>query len=457
MSEEKTETKENSEMSFLDHLEEMRGVILRSMAVFILAFVSVLIGFHYFNSLMMFPLNSAKKLLAIYTGNTEQTIEAKTDKIGPVYLVKDSKDGNDIKEGPYWILPKEDGGKITLTADGVSQNNAWYSDIKLRSMTFATPIIVYFYVGFLGALCFSLPAIFYFAAKFIAPGLKEEELKLMRPAMIAAVVLFSIGAAFAFSFILPAGIAFMSWMAQGMNMEMFPDAQSYYSMVIFVTLAIGITFELPLVVVILIYLGILNPEWLKKNRRLVFVILLVFASIVTPPDIITQCSLTIPLYLMYEMALRIGIAMRKRKLAREAEEERLAEIEDAKERKEYAQMVAKERLAEEKEELIDDPAINEIDTSHYEIEDKYGTRDTSYYDDPAYDYGSNDDEDYGYNAYIDYGKLSRPVPEFSPNWDLNKKDYSFMSPNWQLNDKVADVNKTTEEESSKESEENNPN
>ena len=162
----------------------------------------------------------------------------------------------------------------------------------------------------------SLPAMLYFTAKFVAPGLKEEELRLMRPAMVIAVLLFALGSAFAFLFILPAGIAFMSWMAQGMNLEMFPDAQSYYSLVIFVTIAIGITFELPLVVIILIYLGVLNPDWLKKNRRIVFVIILIFAAIVTPPDVITQISLTIPLYIMYEASLVIGERLRKKKLAK---------------------------------------------------------------------------------------------------------------------------------------------
>ena len=430
-----------AEMSFLEHLEEMRGVILRSISVFVLALIGVLVCFHYFNALMMYPLNSAKKLLAVYTGASEHKIEAKTDKIGPVFLVKEGADGKEIKDGPFWILPKED-GQITLTAEGISQAGTWYNDIKLRSMTFATPIIVYFYVGFLGALGISLPAMLYFTAKFVAPGLKEEELRLMMPAMVIAVLLFALGSAFAFLFILPAGIAFMSWMAQGMNLEMFPDAQSYYSLVIFVTIAIGITFELPLVVIILIYLGVLNPDWLKKNRRIVFVIILIFAAIVTPPDVITQISLTIPLYLMYEASLVIGERLRKKKLAKEAREERLAEIEDEKERREYAREIARERLEEQAREAEYDADsqsesssddIGPIDTSHYELQQDFGTRDTS---DPAYDYAYDDndsDEDYGIESYIDYGKLSRPTPQFAPDWSLNKKDYSYMSPNWELN------------------------
>lgn len=172
-------------------------------------------------------------------------------------------------------------------------------------------------------------------------GAKKEELDVLLPGIIAAIILFAIGVCFAFFFMLPMGIAFMSWMSQGMQLEMFPDAQSYYSMVIFLTIAVGITFELPLVEFILIYVGILDVKWLENNRRMVFLIILIFATVITPPDAITQVSLTIPLYLMYEVALRLGKKMRRAKLRREAEREKLEAIEEEKERKEYAKQSRK--------------------------------------------------------------------------------------------------------------------
>ena len=251
------ESQENdpSEMTFLEHLEEMRFVILKILAFFSAALVFVLVFFHYFNSMMLYPLNSAKEILANWVGD-EQVTDVKTERIGPVYLVPDGGDGK-AKTGPYFIEPKDD--SIVLFKDK-KPANPWYADIKLRSMSFTTPIVVYFYVGFLGALGLSLPAAFYFAARFVAPGLKKEELAMLRPGIIAAIFLFAVGVCFAFFFMLPMGIAFMSWMSQGMQMEMFPDAQSYYSMVIFLTMAVGVTFELPLVEFILIYIGILTPR-----------------------------------------------------------------------------------------------------------------------------------------------------------------------------------------------------
>ena len=201
------ESQENdpSEMTFLEHLEEMRFVILKILAFFSAALVFVLVFFHYFNSMMLYPLNSAKEILANWVGD-EQVTDVKTERIGPVYLVPDGGDGK-AKTGPYFIEPKDD--SIVLFKDK-KPANPWYADIKLRSMSFTTPIVVYFYVGFLGALGLSLPAAFYFAARFVAPGLKKEELAMLRPGIIAAIFLFAVGVCFAFFFMLPMGIAFMA-------------------------------------------------------------------------------------------------------------------------------------------------------------------------------------------------------------------------------------------------------
>ena len=317
-----------SEMTFLEHLEEMRFVLLKILGFFAVALVFVLVFFHYFNSMMLYPLNSAKEILAKWAG-TEQVVDVKTERIGPVYLVAENG-GKSEKTGPFFIEPKDD--SIVLFKNKKPENS-WYADIKLRSMSFTTPIVVYFYVGFLGALGLSLPAAFYFIARFVAPGLKKEELAMLRPGIIAAIFLFAVGVCFAFFFMLPMGLAFMSWMSQGMQLEMFPDAQSYYSMVIFLTMAVGVTFELPLLEFILIYVGALNTKWLKDNRRVVFMLILIFATVITPPDAITQISLTLPLYLMYEVALRLGEKARAKKLRREAERERLEEERDELERR----------------------------------------------------------------------------------------------------------------------------
>ncbi len=430
----KGQAKDPNDMTFLEHLEDFRGVIIKSLLVFILALIGVLAAFSYFNQLMLYPLNAAKHILAVYYGKgvpAAAESASEPEKLGPVWLVDENGQN---KSGPYFILAKDTSVKLA-PAPAPAENRGWYADIKLRSMSFTTPIIVYFYVGFLGALGITLPALAYFAAQFIAPGLTREEKKLLKPGAIIAVLLFCTGAAFAFFFMLPMGIAFMSWMSQEMSMEMFPDAQSYYSMVIFLTMATGATFELPLLEIILIYLGVLNVEWLKKNRRIVFIAILIFSAIVTPPDAITQVSLTIPLYLLYEVALRVGEKMRAKKLQKEAAQEAEEAKRDAEEEAEYIRSEAKKRLAEEKAEK-ESNEFEEIDKSHYgepsELPDDY---DPNVVESDDYMY----DEVYG-NFYSDSSEDGlvypddRPEPQLGPDWNLNRPDTSFFTPDWTLNE-----------------------
>ena len=441
-----------NEMTFLEHLEEMRGVILKSLTVFTLAFLVVIVGFYYFNKLMLFPLNQAKNILNTVYATADKIENSEPEKLGPVYLVEE-KDGKQLKTGPFYIVAKDN--NVVLSKD--SPNRSWVNDIKLRSMSITTPIFVWLSVGFLGSLGMSLPLIMYFVARFITPGLTKEELRMLAPGVAVGVLLFFIGAAFAFCFMLPMGIAFMAYMSQGMQLEMFPDAMSYYSMVIFVTIATGVTFELPLLECILIYLGVLNVDWLKKNRRMVFLIILVFAAVVTPPDVITQVSLAIPLYFLYEASLRIGIRLRKSKLAKEAANRAKEEAEEAAEHKENVQQEAKRRLAEIEEDKKYD-AAKEMSSSDEDEDDEYSEYGRDPYE-AELDNLDNFEDDYGmyddsaYEGYIDYGELSNPKPDptlkFSPNWELNAPDTSALSPNWLLNEPENEpINPDTEQEKS---------
>ena len=439
---EETQTAANpaDEMTFLEHLEEMRTVILKSLGVFMVAFVIVICGFYYFNKAMLMPLNSAKKILASYVGQ-EQTAKTsvKDQTLGPVYLEME-REGKKDRVGPLYIVPKDD--SVVLVKNPPSSGN-WVADIKLRSMSITTPIYVWLSVGFLGSLGMALPFVAYFVARFVMPGLTEQELKMLAPGAIAGTILFFVGAAFAFFFMLPMGIAFMAWMSQGMQLEMFPDAMSYYTMVIFVTIATGLTFELPLLEFILIYLGVLNVEWLKKNRRMVILILVVFAAIVTPPDCITQISLATPLYLLYEVSLRLGERARKRKLAREAAEEAAEKEREEREEAEYVKEEARRRLAEEKEEKIAEAnegakAIAEDNAAPYDnLEDSAYEELDTLEDDYDYDTYMRELESTTSEGYINYGDLAKGAPDtsvLSPDWSLNEPDTSLMSPDWSLNE-----------------------
>lgn len=442
-----SEDESGAEMSFLEHLEEFRDVVIKCLIALVIAFIVATVGFHYLNKGLMYPLNAAKGIIVNYFDIADTPPPAQAEKIGPFFLVKYGDDGKEVaKEGPFFMESEATAaleGATTLTRlkNGDLNAMAWHSKIQLRAMSFQTPIVLWFSVGLMGAVGLALPFMLYFIAKFIAPGLTTKERRIMKPTIAVAVLLFFIGSAFAFFFMLPMGIAFMAWMSQNMGLEMFPDAQSYYMMVIFLTLVVGITFEVPLLLTVLIYLGVLNPDVLKKNRRMVFLVILIFATVVTPPDCITQVSLAIPLYLLYELALVIGVKFRNKKLKREAEEERLAEIQDEKERREYIASEAAKRRAEEEEENEGKSPAKKYDDG---LPDDYDpNKDDEYEDHHHYDYDDDDEYDpYGLDDDYDPEEFDRLKKSFSPNWQLNEPDLSFFTPNFK-EDEV--IEKPTEE------------
>lgn len=445
-----TEDDNSGEMSFLEHLEELRDVIIKCLIALVIAFIISTVGFHYLNKGLMYPLNSAKTLLVNYFNVDSNPPEAKAEKIGPFYLVKYEDGKESAREGPFFMESQAkvlEEGSVSLTRLVQGDLNAlsWHSKIQLRAMSFQTPIVLWFSVGLLGALGLALPFILYFIAKFIAPGLTEKERGIMKPTIAVAVFLFFIGAAFAFSFMLPMGIAFMAWMSQNMGLEMFPDAQSYYMMVIFLTLVVGITFEVPLLITVLIYLGVLNPDSLKKNRRMVFLVILIFATVVTPPDCITQISLAIPLYLLYELALIIGVRFRNKKLKREAEEERLAEIQDEKERKEYIESEAAKRRAEEADENDETSATPKKKYDDNLPDDYDPNKDDEYEDHHHYDYDDDDYDPYNLDDFVDSEEEERLNKIFGPNWQLNEPDLSYFTPKFKEPEK-ADAETEVESE-----------
>ena len=124
-------------------------------------------------------------------------------------------------------------------------------------------------------------------------------------------------------FILPVSLAFtieFSFNVLGLDVYR-PEAGNYYSTVIWMTFAVGVAFQFPLILVLLIRIGILSVEKLRKSRRLVLVILMVSAALITPGgDPVSLCILTIPLYFLYEMAIIVGSAVERKKSIKEWED-----------------------------------------------------------------------------------------------------------------------------------------
>lgn len=165
----------------------------------------------------------------------------------------------------------------------------------------------YIKLAFFGAAFCSFPMFAIQAWIYIAPGLYRNEKKIFAPFLIATPILFLLGAALAYFFVFPfAWKFFLSFQVGGnnsMHIELQAKVSEYLSLVMRLIMAFGITFELPVMLTLLAKIGFITSQRLKKFRRYAYVIAFVIAAILTPPDVITQTSLAIPLIILYEVSI----------------------------------------------------------------------------------------------------------------------------------------------------------
>jgi sec-independent protein translocase protein TatC len=162
------------------------------------------------------------------------------------------------------------------------------------------PIKVAAITGFVVAL----PIIMWQVWSFVSPGLRPVERKFAWPFALSAVVLFAAGGAFAF-FVMPIGLNFLATFL-GSNASYFPDIDQYLSFFLLLVVIFGITFELPVVIVLLGLLGLVSSKWLASRRRAIWVIIIFAALVVTPgADPFTPTALFVPLIALFETSLLV--------------------------------------------------------------------------------------------------------------------------------------------------------
>lgn len=272
------------EMSFLDHLEELRWHIIRSLAA---TAVFTIVAF--FNVKWVFQ----NVILA----------PAKAD-------------------FPTWRA-------LCKIGHLVDNLDLCISDIPLqlqsRYMTgqFTITIVAAFIIG----LTISFPYVAWELWRFIRPGLKKKERSGSRGVVGAISFLFFLGVSFGYYLIAPLMVYMMvNYQISDMIVNEF-DITSYVQTVVVLVFGAGILFQLPVVIYFLSKLGIVTPAFLRKYRKHSFIIILIIAAIITPPDPLSQTIVTIPLYLLFEISILISARVEKKRLkaeeAERAEEERL--------------------------------------------------------------------------------------------------------------------------------------
>ncbi|MGO4476059.1 twin-arginine translocase subunit TatC [Massilia sp. 2TAF26] len=176
---------------------------------------------------------------------------------------------------------------------------------KMIATGVSSPFLVPMKVTLVLALIISLPWVFYQAWAFIAPGLYAHEKRLVLPLVISSSLLFIAGVAFCYFLVFGRVFHFIANFAPS-SIAVMPDIENYLDFVISMCLAFGATFEVPVVVVILVRMGIISVEKLKSIRPYVIVGAFVIAAVVTPPDAVSQLALAVPMCLLFELGLLLA-------------------------------------------------------------------------------------------------------------------------------------------------------
>lgn len=265
-------------MSFLDHLEELRWHIVRSLiAIGIFSVTAFMMKDFFFHELILGP-----SRLDFYTYKLLCEI---SEKLSLPALC--------IEELPFVIQSRQMAGQFSMHVTS----------------------------SFVIGLIIAFPYAFWEMWRFVAPGLYYNEKKIARGATFFVSLLFMIGVAFGYYIISPLSINFLSnYQVDASVINQF-DITSYVTTITMLVLACAFVFQLPIVVFFLTKAGIINAEFMKSFRRHAFVVILVLGALITPPDPISQILVSLPLYGLYEISIYISAVVGKRRRKKLALEE----------------------------------------------------------------------------------------------------------------------------------------
>ena len=165
-----------------------------------------------------------------------------------------------------------------------------------------SPILVPLKITLMAAFMVALPVVLYQVWAFVAPGLYSHEKKLVLPLVVSSTVLFIAGVAFCYFLVIPGMSKFIQAFAPS-SITAAPDIEQYFGFVLTLFLVFGIAFEVPIAVIVLARIGVVTIEQLKQFRGYFIVGAFVIAAVVTPPDVISQLALAIPMCILYEIGI----------------------------------------------------------------------------------------------------------------------------------------------------------
>ena len=252
-------------MTFWDHLDELRSHIFRSLiAVVVLAIIAFLNREFIFDSVILAPSTSD-----FFTNRA-----------------------------------------LCKVGEWLSLNALCIDDMKLEiiNIKMSGQFLTHMYISIIAGFIFAFPYVLWEIWRFVQPAMLENEKKYSKGGLFISTLLFLMGILFSYYLIVPLTVNFLGTYQVSESVTNQISLSSYISTVVSVTFAVGIVFELPILVYFLTKIGILTPDFMKKNRKYMFVILLVLSAIITPPDMFSQVLVVLPLIGLYEIS--IGVSKR---------------------------------------------------------------------------------------------------------------------------------------------------
>ncbi|HTV39451.1 MAG TPA: twin-arginine translocase subunit TatC [Candidatus Sulfotelmatobacter sp.] len=328
--------------SFLEHLEDFRWVLIKCIVSLGLGMLICLVGANYVVQILKWPTthNLVRALGQRYNwkvpwapaGQTDDTqvaiVSFGTNHIGNFQFTPEERAAFNLGTNHFidvQIEPLMAGTNLVLGWHAVPETNAvaqgQHLDVTLINLGPADAFFVAFQVAFYGGMVLSAPFILYFIASFVFPALRLNERKHVYRALFFGGGLFVIGVCFCYFVLMPVALAasqlYSNWMGFGAYQW---RAEDYISFVCKFMLGMGLGFELPVVVLTLVKIGVLSYSTLAGARRYMIVINLLLGAVLTTPEVVTQLLMFVPLQLLYEITVWIAWYWDRRDKKREAVE-----------------------------------------------------------------------------------------------------------------------------------------
>ncbi|MFC0273343.1 twin-arginine translocase subunit TatC [Metabacillus herbersteinensis] len=186
-------------------------------------------------------------------------------------------------------------------------------DVKLALLGPGDVFWIYFQISAVFSLAFTIPIAAYQAWKFVLPALKENERKATFMLIPSLFLLFILGISFGYFLVFPIVLSFMEGLASD-GFQQFYTSEKYFSFLISLTVPFGLLFELPVVILFLTAIGLLNPRTLRKSRKLAYFCITVTSVLITPPDLVSDILVLVPLIFIYEVSISLSAYVYRKRL-----------------------------------------------------------------------------------------------------------------------------------------------